>query len=881
MKYIYLFLLLVSSLAASAAGQDKFSVCNLRCEYLDKPIAVENQTPLLSWQLQSGRSSVRQSAYRILAATSPSRLSGRKADLWDSGKITSSQSVQVKYAGKALGSRQTVYWKVMVWDEKGKASSWSETTQWSMGLLEPSDWKARWIGDREDPYPDSTLTWPAPYFRKEFSLDKPVRQAKAYICGLGFYEMYLNGVKVGDEVLAPAVTNYDRRSLKKMLYFFDDQSAQRVLYNTFDVTSLLQSEKNTAGVVLGNGWYNQRDRTVEGHMWYDTPRLLCQIEVEFADGSFVTICSDETWKTSTGPLLHDAIFTGEIYDARLELDGWNRNGYDDSSWKKALAVRPPVGGLHSQLAPPERVTRILQPVRFEQKNDSTYRYIFPEAVSGWAQIQVDGNAGDQVKMRFFGEESVNADFGQLDVYTLKGGGPERWEPRFTWHTFRSVEVVSRQVKMEEKSLAVKVVHTDPAVAGNFECSNELFNKINEAYVRTQQNNFHGSVSSDCPHRERLAYTGDGQVVVESSIYSFDMTQFYRKWFDDMEDARNRKSGYVPHSAPFGGGGGGPAWGSAFVIMPWAYYCYYGDTTLLACHYEGMKQWVSYLSTRTDERGIVVREEPDGWCLGDWCAPGKMVLPEPVANTAYYFHCASLMSKIASVLGRENDRQHFDSLCEQIKRDFNAVFFNPETHHYWEGRQGADVFPLAFGMVPEKEKKAVFDALLVRLDSLDYHFDTGILATPLLLNVLSENGRADIAFRLMNQRSFPSFSYLLDDRYSCLWERWEGNSRCHPMFGSVVAWFYRTLAGIRYDDARPGMKHFVIAPQPVEDLTYCRGTYQSLYGPIRSDWQINGGQFELTVEIPANTTATVILPDGSRHAGIGSGIHRFSQDWKRK
>lgn len=879
MKCFCFFFSFFLGMVGSALGQDVLSVSTLRCEYLENPVAIENRTPRLSWQLRSAGEAKAQTAYRVLVAASPSLLIEGQADFWDSGKVISSQSNQVEYKGKSLDSRQTLYWKVMVWDEKEKASSWSDAGKWTMGLLEPSDWKAQWIGRQEDIYPDSTLTYPAPYFRKMFRLDKPVKQAKAYICGLGFYEVYLNGEKVGDQVLAPAVTNFDRRSLKKMLYFFDDQSTQRVLYNTFDVTSLLQKAENTIGVLLGNGWYNQRDRTVEGHMWYDTPRLLCQLEIEYVDGSSEMVCSDATWKTATGPLLHDAIFTGEVYDARLELDGWDQNNYDASSWKKALLVRPPAGRLHAQLAPHEKVVRTLQPMSCEQKNDSTYWYIFPEMVSGWAQINVEGNAGDQVRLRFVGEE--NNDFGQIDLYTLRGGRKEQWEPRFTWHTFRFVEVVSRQVKMDEKSLVVKVVHTDPEPAGSFDCSNELFNKINEVYLRTQKNNFHGSISSDCPHRERLAYTGDAQVVVESSILSFDMTQFYRKWFDDMEDARNRKSGYVPHTAPFGGGGGGPAWGAAYVIMPWAYYCYYGDTALLEQHYAGMKQWVTYLSTRTDERGIVVREEPDGWCLGDWCAPGKkMELPEALVNTAYYYHSASLMSKVAEVLGKEEDRQSFDRLSDQIKRNFHTVFFNPSTNHYWEGRQGADVFPLAFGMVPKTEKEAVFNALVAHLDSLGNHFDTGILATPLLLKVLTDNGRSDIAFELMNQRDIPGFGYVLDDRYSCLWERWEGKaSRCHPMFGSVVAWFYNTLAGIRFDEAAPGMKHLVIAPQPVGDLTYCRGSYQSLYGPVRSDWRINQGQFELTVEIPVNTRATVILPDGRKYPDVGSGVHRFVSGMK--
>ena len=321
-------------------------------------------------------------------------------------------------------------------------------------------------------------------------------------------------------------------------------------------------------------------------------------------------------------------------------------------------------------------------------------------------------------------------------------------------TGRADTIMLLSISKQNKTITLTSIMRDTYVG---EVNPQLV-RINEAYLRTQTANFHGSVSTDCPHRERLAYTGDGQVVVESSLYSFDMTQFYRKWFDDINDARNKKSGYVPHTAPFGGGGGGPAWGSAYLIMPWAYYCFYGDTTILSQHYEGMKQWVHYLSTRTDERGIVVREEPDGWCLGDWCTPGnrKIELPESLVNTAYYYHCASLLSKIETVLGKTKERQETERLCEEIRHNFNTVFFNPATHHYWEGRQGADIFPLAFGIVPESEKEAVLQALLSSLKKTNYHFDTGILATPLLLKVLSENGYTDIAFRLMNQRDVPGF-----------------------------------------------------------------------------------------------------------------------------
>jgi alpha-L-rhamnosidase len=862
----------------SSCGRQDMKLSDLRCEYLTNPIAIESPAPLLSWKLQSGEEGKSQTAYQVLAASRPELLTEGKADCWDSGKMLSSQSVQVQYKGKELSSGQDVYWKVRIWDEQDKPASWSEIANWSMGLLQASDWKAQWIAYHEDPDPNVVTTYPAPWFRKSFAAHQSIRRAKAYICGLGFYELYLNGQKVGDQVLAPAVTNYDKRQLQRIGYYYDDQSTQRALYNTFDVTNLLAEGDNTIGVILGNGWYNQRDRIAEGFMWYDTPRLLFQLEIEYADGSAETIVTDNSWKCQTGPLLHDAIFTGETYDARLEMEGWYNNNFDDANWREALIVRAPSGSLHPQLAPFDKITRVLTPTFKGHIDDSTWLYTLPETVSGWAELSVEGEAGSQVKLRFISEE--NDDYGQFDTYILKGGAKETWEPRFTWHAFRYLEVTT-PLTMDEGSIRIKVVNTVPAETSSFACSNELFNAVHDAYILTQKGNFHGSISSDCPHRERLAYTGDAEVIVESSLFAFDMTQFYRKWFNDMEDARNKKTGYVPHTAPFAGGGGGPAWGSAYVIMPWAYFCYYGDTTLLREHYEGMKQWVSYLTTRTDDRGIVVREEPRGWCLGDWCTPERIELPEPLVNTAYYYHMADLVSKIAHILGKEEDGEQLNRLKEKIKADFNTVFFNAETNHYWEGRQGSDVFPLAFGIVPEQKKAAVLNALIAHLKSIGYHFDTGILATPLLLNVLTDNNHAGLAYRLMNQRSFPGFSYLLDNRYTCLWESWDGNASLdHPMYGSVVAWFYHSLAGIRYDDEQPGMKHIVIAPQLIDELDWCKASWESLYGTVRSEWKKQGDGIELTVEIPSNTTATVYLP-GKEKGGstiekvITSGIHHFT------
>lgn len=862
-KIIRIFVILLFAMTPFAYGGNNIRVVNLLCDNRETSIVVGRQHPLLQWQLLSDKRGERQSAYRILVSGSLKQLKKGQGDYWDSGKVSSSESI-IKYEGKPLSPRTQLYWKVMIWDQNDASSNWSDISDWTMGLLTPSDWQAKWIGQTEDLFPDSTLTFPAPYFRKEFVVEKAIKKAVAYVCGLGFYEMYINGNKIGDQVLTPAVTNYDKRSLKKLLYHYDDQSTQRVLYNVFDVTQNLKKQRNAIGVIVGNGWYNQRDRTVEGCMWYDVPKMIVQLEIDYKDGTKETIVSDGSWKTTTGPILHDAIFTGEVYDARLELGLWHQSPYNESSWKPALLVRPPVGALELQTVPFNKIMHTVS-TRFEKTNDSLYIFTLPETVSGWCALSVKGKQGDSVKLRFVSDEGLG--YGQEDTYILKGGNEEMWEPRFTWHAFKKVEVIAKGVEISEQSLTMKSIYTDIRNTGSFECSNELFNNINEAFNRTMHANFKGIISSD-PHRERLAYTGDGQVITESLLYTYDMTHLLKKFISDISDASNKNTGYVPHTAPFGGGGGGPAWGSAYVVIPWAYYCHYGDTTLLQNHYRGMKHWVEYLHTRTDDKGLVVKEEPNGWCLGEWSTPRNILeIPASLVNTAYFYHVTSTMAKIAKVLNKHDDEARFLKLALTIKQNFNTAFFNAATNHYWEGKQGADVFALSFGLVPEDKHEKVFAALLQHLKSLNYHFDTGILATPLLLKVLTENGRTDLAYQLMNQRDYPGYGYLADKTNSTLWETWsgdgnaEGCGHCHPMFGSVIAWFYNSLAGIKYDRMNAGMKHFYIEPKPINDLKYCRASYNSLYGKIGSDWEIDkDGNFNLKIDVPVNTSATVILPE---------------------
>jgi len=832
---------------------------NLRCENLENPVAIDIESPLLSWNIISKKRGQKQSAYQILVAGSKKNLKNDIGDFWGTGKIESDVSVNIKYEGKALKSRDVLFWKVKTWNSENEESEWSEISKWEMSFLKQTDWQAKWIGMAEDENPFSYETGPAPYFRNEINVKKKIEKAKIYVCGLGYYELYLNGNKVGDHVLSPAQTNYDKRAIPKLLYHYDDQSTTRVFYNTFDVTKQLQKGANAIGMILGNGWYNQRDRAVEGDLWYSTPRLIFQLEIEYSSGEKEIIVSDENWKVATGPLLHDGIFTGEVYDARLEKEGWNLPGFNDKNWQSVKLVIPPSGKLESQLAPPDKVVRTFKPVSIVWKNDSTISVDAGEMISGWIRLSINEKSGQKISMRFI--EELGSDYGQKDVFISNGNGNKIYEPRFTWHAFRTIEITGITQLFTKEDIDVVVANTDVPTAGSFKCSNELFNKIQENYIRTQLGNFHGSISSDCPHRERLGYTGDGAILVESSIFNFDMTNFYQKWVNDMDDARNKNTGFVPHTAPFGGGGGGPAWGSAYVITPWFYYLYYGDSRILTQHYSGMKQWVEYLGTRTDEKGIVVREEPRGWCLGDWATPDKIEIPPSFVNTCYYFYVADLMSKTASVLGNKNDAQYFSELANEVKQVVNTHFFDSDKKQYWEGRQGANVIALAFGIVPEKYIDDVLENLKENIHRNKGHLDTGILATPLLLDVLTKYGMEDVAFSIMNQRDYPGFGdYILGKGATTLWENWDGGqSHSHPMYGSVVRWFYQALAGIYPDEDNPGFKNVIIKPHLCGDLSFAEADYNSKYGRIVSSWKLVEGDLHLNIEIPANTTATVYIP----------------------
>jgi alpha-L-rhamnosidase len=482
-------------------------------------------------------------------------------------------------------------------------------------------------------------------------------------------------------------------------------------------------------------------------------------------------------------------------------------------------------------------------------------------------------------MKFF--EDNDSSYGQVDTYVLKGAGEEVYEPRFTWHGFRYAEIAGSAKLRARARLEARVVHSDVLETGSFECSNELFDQIMHNAKWAEQSNMHCGVPSDCPHRERVGYTGDwGQTSAEAVMFNFDAARFFTKWIDDIGDAQNSVTGYVPHSAPYEGGGGGPLWGSALVTLPWVMYEHYGDRRIMERHYAGMRRWIEYLTTRTDQDGVIAREEPGGWNLGEWATPGKIEVPPALVSTCYLAHISGIMAKVATLVGKADEAGYFTGVATKAGEAVNKRFFDPQHAQYWEGRQGANAFALACGVVPAEHASAVFERMVeIIVQDNKSHFDTGIFGTRITLDLLTAAGRGDVAYAMMNQRTQPSFGWQVAQAATTLWENWNGeSSHNHAMFGGVCQWFYRSLAGINPDPEQPGFKHIVLRPYLLGDLTWVKATYNSGYGKIGSEWSRSGTGLRMRVVIPANSTATVWIPanDSARVTESGRPLEKALQ-----
>jgi len=854
----------------------------LQCEYRVNPLGLNVPQPRLSWLLESSERGQRQTAYQVLAATSLDLLSRGEADLWDSGKVLSGESVHVVYGGQSLRAGQRAYWKVRAWDREDRPSAESAAAWWEMGLLMPSDWGATWITRRRnEPLSEQKMFEddPAPLFRKEFQIGKKISRARVYVSGLGYYELRLNGQRVGDHVLDPGWTTY----------------AKRVLYSTYDVTDQLRQGRNALGVMLGNGWFNPLPLRLWGainprdSLTIGEPRAIVQLVADFTDGTSQTIVTDETWKVGNGPILRNSVYLGEVYDARKEQPGWDKPGFEESRWQPAVSASGSLGPLHAQDAPPIRVTRVLQPLKLTEPKQGVYIFDLGQNFAGWVRLRMQGPAGTRVKLRYgelvYPDGTLNGMTSvcgqikqggpgyrydgngapktawQMDEYILKGGGEEVYTPRFTFHGFRYVEVTGYPGKSTLASLEGLRLNSDVPVAGSFLCSNERINRIQQMVLWTELSNLF-SVESDCPHREKFGYGGDIVAAGEMAIFNFGMSRFYAKAVQDLADAVRPNGGFT-ETAPFvgisdeglGDKSGPVGWGTAHPFLLWQLYQYYGDQRLLEVNYEPVKRWIALLRSRA----------PDG-ILDNGISDHESLAPKPRAltGTAFYYFNVKMFARISRALAKESETAEAEALSETIKSAFNRKFLQPGTGRYDTATQASQAFALYLGLVPPAERDRAL-AVLVRdiEDTHTGHLTTGIFGTRFMLHALADAGRADVGFKVVNQSTFPGWGFMLEDGATTLWEHWEFSdntfSHNHPMFGSVSEWFYRVLAGINPAPDAVGFDKIIIRPQPVGDLKWVKATYDSVHGKVVSEWNREPGQFHLHVRVPVGVTATVILP----------------------
>jgi len=797
----------------------------LKCEYLSDPLGVDVARPRLSWVLEHGERGQKQSAYEVIVATRLDALAQDKGDQWDSGKTASDDSTQVAYAGKPLESGREYYWKVRYWDKDGNASPYSRPAQFDMGLLTPGDWKGQWIGG-------------ASQLRTEFQVPDAVVRARAYICGLGYSELHLNGAKVGSNVLDPGWTTFDKRAL----------------YTTYDITSYLKRGSNAVGVMLGEAWFKSR-------------ALLLQINIELAGGRRLSVLSSPAWKSKNGPIVNESVWDGEVYDARLEMPGWNQPGFDDSAWNAAQVVKSPGGMLSAEMMPPIQVVDTIVPVGMTNPQPGVYVFDMGQNFSGWAQLRVRGPRGSSVTMRFselvYDNGMINREnireAKSRDIYTLRGDGLEVYEPRFTYHGFRYVEVTGYPGAPSLDSLRGCVVHTAVETTGSFVASKQILNQVQKLIRWSQLTNLH-SIPTDCDQRnERQGWMGDAQVTGEEAMMNFDMAAFYTNFIRDIRDIQG-PDGTVTDTVPhrYGSRPADPAWGTAYPLLCWYMWEQYGDRRILEEQYDGLKKYVEFLRSRAPDH--ILRFS----YYGDWV----FVEPTPgeIVSASYYYYDVLLLSKMAAILGNSSDAQAYSQLATEIKEAFNKTFFNSNSGVYSNGTQTANALPLFLDLVPEKQRGEVVSRLTNDIVyTHDTHVTTGFIGVKYLLPVLTRFRHSDVAYDLAVQDTYPSWGYMVRRGATTLWELWQEktgpamNSHNHAMFGSVGAWFYQALGGINLGEDGAGYRHIRIAPQIVEDLRWVSASVESVRGTVSCSWTHSTGAITVDVTIPVNSDAKVVVP----------------------
>ncbi|MCK8494850.1 glycoside hydrolase family 78 protein [Spirosoma sp. RP8] len=847
-------------MATTAYGQTAGKPVHLKCEHLVNPLGIDANKPRLTWRLDDSRRGAAQSAYQLTVGTDSIAVSQGQANEWTSGKLTSGQQL-VRYAGKPLRPFTKYYWRVEAWDQDGVKLVTSSVASFETGMMDKKNWQGSWISDSRD-----INLKPAPYFRRSFQAAKKIKSARAYIAVAGLYELYINGQKVGNHRLDPMYTRFDRRTL----------------YVTHDVTSLLQSGKNAIGVLLGNGWYNHQSTAVwyfHEAPWRGRPTFCLDLRLTYDDGSVETITSGKDWKTALSPLLFNSIYTAEHYDARLEQPGWNTANFDDRNWKDVIYRATPSETIVAQALQPIRNVERIPTKTFKKLNDTTYVFDLGRNIAGVSHIRAQGSAGTVLRLkhgeRLYPNGHVDqsnidvhyrpvgtSDPFQTDLFTLSGKGDESFMPFFNYKGFQYVEVTSNKaVELTAASLTGYFMHSDVPPIGQLKSSNPTIDKIWWATNNAYLSNLFG-YPTDCPQREKNGWTGDAHIAIETGLYNFDGITVYEKWLADHRDEQ-QPNGVLPAIIPTGGWGyewaNGPDWTSTIAIIPWNAYLFYGDSTLLADCYDNIKRYVDHIN----------EQSPSGlteWGLGDW-VPVKSKSPVELTSSTYYYTDVSILAKTAKLLGKEADYAYYSALADKIKSAINAKYLNRQTAQYGTGLQTELSIPLYWGLVPEELKSKVAANLARRVEADNFHLDVGLLGTKAILNALSENGYADVAYKIASQETFPSWGWWIVNGATTLYENWPIDAKSdismnHIMFGEIGAWLFKGIGGIKPDPQRPGFKHILLKPHYVTGLNHFDATYESPYGTIRSSWKRVGKGIAYTVVVPPNSTATVDIPVAS-------------------